>query len=464
MSKNRKTKLLVGIPAGIVILVLLLPLSNLVFGPDNTGTLPKRTDGVPGWAEVSAVLGKKCVHCHAESAKVPFYAGLPIAKRMIETDRRMALTVLDMPAELYRKGAVPLSESAMAKLEFALAHDSMPPRRHVALHWNHGLNRREKALLIGWIKTVRARYFQTPGVAKEHATGPLQPLPTVESLGLDAGKVALGKRLFHDPRLSVDDTVSCASCHDLGKGGTDRLRFSVGVKKQVGGINSPTVYNSHFQFVQFWDGRSPDLVDQAGGPVANPVEMGTSWKDVIPKLEKDEELSSVVKALYKDGFTGANLQDAIATFERSLVTPSRFDAYLRGDAKALSGKEKEGLGVFVKKGCAMCHAGKGLGGQSFEKMGLFRSYFGGRKLTDADLGRYGVTKRAYDKHRFKVPILRNVVITAPYFHDGSTSELRKAVEVMSSHQLEAGLSKGEVDAMLAFLRSLTGTWQGKPLK
>jgi len=459
MSLKKK---LLAIPVVGVLGVLAFPLANLVAEPDNTKLLPKRLDGVPQWGEVRAVLGKKCVHCHAAEPELPFYASLPIAKGMVQKDLRQGRAIFDAPEELVREGSPPVSEAALAKLEFTLANDSMPPTRYLLLHWNHTLGDDEKALLLDWVAAVRKQYFTTPGVAKAHATGPLQPLPT--ELKLDPAKVALGRDLFHDKRLSGDQTLSCASCHGLDKGGTDQRRFSVGIRDQVGPINSPTVFNSAHQIAQFWDGRARDLADQAGGPVESPIEMGAKWPQVLARLRQDEALVRRMKAAYADGVTADNVKDAIATFEKSLVTPSRFDRFLRGEEKALSKREKAGFYAFVKHGCAMCHVGKALGGQSFEKMGLYESYFSGRKITEADHGRYNVTKRAYDKHRFKVPLLRNIALTAPYFHDGSTKDLGTAISTMSTHQLEDRIPAKALGDIEAFLRSLTGTYQGKPLK
>ncbi|MFH2005029.1 MAG: cytochrome c peroxidase [bacterium] len=456
-----KKRIAIAAPMVVALLALSFPLSNLVCGPDNSGLLPARKDGVPRWSKVQPILAKKCVVCHSYKAKKPFYAGLPIAKGRMQKDVKAAQVWLDLPEELYRKGKIPLSEAALSKIEFALNDNTMPPRRYLLLHWNHGLSKAEKKELRAWIRDTRHRFFTTPGVARRHAGGALQPLP--ESVKVDAAKLALGERLYNDKRLSGDDTLSCASCHALDKGGTDRLRFSVGIKKQLGPINSPTVFNSGLQFVQFWDGRSPDLADQAGGPVENPLEMGSNWPQVITKLRQDEELLKAIEAIYGKNFTGKDLQDAIAEFEQTLITPSRFDRFLRGDAGALTAAEQKGYHLFTKKGCVMCHVGRTVGGQSFEKMGITRSYFEGKTLTDADRGRYNVTKRARDKHRFKVPMLRNIAVTAPYFHDGMTSDLAGAIQIMSKHQLENGLSKSEVAAVLAFLKSLTGAYKGKQL-
>ena len=456
---KRKLKVLVDLA---VVAMLAFPLLNLVVAPDNASALPRRSDGVPRWSDVAPVFVEKCVHCHTSGAKLPFYASFPVAKGMMQQDIAAGLAMLDMTSELYREGPRPLSEAALAKTELAVTHGEMPPGRYLLLHWNHRLSEADKQGILGWVRETRRRYFTGEGVSKAHAGGMLQPLPrTVEE---DPAKVALGERLFHDKRLSKDNSLSCSSCHALDKGGTDRARFSTGIKNQLGGINSPTVFNAGLQYKQFWDGRAADLFEQADGPVNNPIEMGSSWKEVLPKLAQDAELVAAFTAVYPGGLSGDRVRDAIAAFERSLVTPSRFDRFLRGDSSALKPEEKRGFELFTERGCASCHVGQVLGGQSFEKMGIFEDYFAGRKLTDADRGRFNVTKREVDLRKLKVPMLRNITLTAPYFHDGSVKRLDEAVATMGRLQLEDGLDGDEVKAIVAFLGSLTGELRGKQLR
>lgn len=295
------------------------------------------------------------------------------------------------------------------------------------------------------------------------ASQKIAPLP--ESVDVDAAKVALGDALFHDKRLSHDNTISCASCHDLAKGGTDQTPVSTGVGGKKGGINSPTVYNAVFNFVQFWDGRAKDLFEQARGPVHNPIEMASDWKEVIGKLEKDTIFVETFKKIYPEGLTGENIQDAIAQFESSLITPgSRFDKYLAGDKKALSETEIKGYGLFEDYGCITCHNGVNLGGTSYQKLGLVKDYFKDRgNITDADYGRYNVTKNEADKHKFKVPSLRVAALTAPYFHDASQKTLADAVRTMGKYQIGMDLKDDEVEAIVAFLKSVVGNYKGKNL-
>jgi cytochrome c peroxidase len=290
----------------------------------------------------------------------------------------------------------------------------------------------------------------------------IKPIP--QTVKVNADKVALGERLYHDKQLSADGTLSCASCHMLHKGGADGREVSLGVKGQKGGVNSPSVFNSAHNFVQFWDGRAKDLKAQAAGPVANPSEMGETWANVEKKIAADASYADAFKKSYGGKVTQANITDAIAEFEKSLITPdSRFDKFLRGDKAALNATEQKGYALFQEKGCTSCHSGDYLGGESFQM--LNPDYFKDRggKLTDGDMGRYNVTKQEEDKHNFKVPMLRNVALTAPYFHDGKVKTLDDAVRKMAKYQLGEDLQPSEVQAIVAFLKSTTGTYKGTPL-
>jgi cytochrome c peroxidase len=283
---------------------------------------------------------------------------------------------------------------------------------------------------------------------------PIKPLP--EKLNLDGRKVALGRILFHDKRLSKDNSLACASCHDLAKGGVDGRQTAVGIGGQVGPINTPTVLNSGLNFRQFWNGRAATLEEQAAGPVHNPGEMGSNWKEVLGKLGQDRKLISQFDSLYDNGLQPANIQDAIATFERSLLTPSRFDRYLRGDSGAITEEERTGYQLFKNYGCVACHQGVNIGGNMFQTFGVLGNYFEDRgKLTDADLGRYAVTKRESDRYVFKVPSLRNVELTAPYFHDGSAQNLEAAVDVMFRYQLGRTAPATDKASIIKFLKTLT---------
>lgn len=282
-------------------------------------------------------------------------------------------------------------------------------------------------------------------------------LPIQFASDLDPAKVALGRALFHDPRLSRDNRISCASCHDLSRGGVDHRVHSLGVGQKEGPINAPTVLNAALNFRQFWDGRSPSLEDQVAGPIHNPLEMDSRWADVLLKLGKDAQLEARFVALYKSAPSAAAIQDAIAEFERSLMTPSRMDRWLLGDDEALSSEELEGYGLFKRHGCPACHQGANVGGNMFQRFGVMQDYFAGKQsLTQADLGRFNVTGREEDRHVFKVPGLRNVALTGPYFHDGSAATLEEAVAQMGRFQLGVELPQQDVKLMVLFLNALNG--------
>ena len=280
-------------------------------------------------------------------------------------------------------------------------------------------------------------------------SGPIKPIPN--EVKVDKKKVQLGKKLFFDPILSRDGTISCATCHDLQNGGDDGLKFSFGIGGKEGNINSPTVYNAVFNFRQFWDGRAKNLKEQVIGPIENPVEMGHSMEGAVETLKQSKIYSSDFINVYSDGITQENIADAIAEFEKTLITPdSPFDRYLKGDEEAISQKAKEGYRLFESKGCVLCHHGVNIGGNFYNKFGIYED------VNSSNLGRYNITKREEDKYVFKVPSLRNIALTSPYMHDGRINTLKSAVEFMTRHQLGRHMEEGETDAIVEFLKSLTG--------
>jgi cytochrome c peroxidase len=316
---------------------------------------------------------------------------------------------------------------------------------------------------VSIIAKIAIFYLFTSSIpATAQLNEPIQPLPL--EIKLDAKRVALGEKLFNDKRLSKDGTLACVSCHDLGKGGVDRAAVSTGIGGAKGPINAPTVFNSGFNFRQFWDGRAASLEEQAAGPIHNPKEMGSNWTEVLAKLNQDQALATEIKSVYADGLQPKNIQDAIATFERSLVTPSRFDSFLRGNKTAITAEEQQGYQLFKSYGCVACHQGVNVGGNMFQVFGVMGDYFKKRGgVNDADLGRYNVTKIESDKHVFKVPSLRNVALTPPYFHDGSAATLEDAVDVMFRFQLGRAGSAKDKELIVKFLHSLTGEYKGKTL-
>jgi len=281
---------------------------------------------------------------------------------------------------------------------------------------------------------------------------PIQPIKRPSKV--NAKEVELGKKLFFEPRLSKSAFISCNSCHNLATGGADNLKSSIGHGWQLGPINSPTVYNSSYNLAQFWDGRAKDLFEQAGGPIANPGEMAFTHKLAVKTLNSIPEYQKEFKTVYGvKTIKIKNVQKAIAAFEETLVTPnSRFDKWLNGNDKALTANELTGYENFKKFGCIGCHNGPAVGGTSYQKFGLVHPYTKDTKT----MGRFAVTKNPADKYLFKVPTLRNIELTAPYFHDGDTWDLDEAVRLMAWHQLGLKPNEKEVKSIVAFLKTLTG--------
>ncbi len=291
--------------------------------------------------------------------------------------------------------------------------------------------------------------------AKLDVFAPLSDAAPAKSQVAVQERIALGRMLYYDARLSRSQTVSCNSCHDLAKYGVDGAATSEGFKKQHGDRNAPTVYNAAIHFVQFWDGRAPDVEEQAKGPMLNPVEMALPSGDAAVAVVKSipEYVAAFQKAFpgEKDPVTFDNIALAIGTFERGLLTPARWDRYLRGDEAALTADEQAGLHAFMSSGCSGCHAGALLGANLYQKIGAARPY-----PDTSDPGRFKVTKNEGDRMMFKVPSLRNIARTAPYFHNGKVATLDQAVTEMAQYQLDKELSKSDVSSIVAFLNALTG--------
>jgi cytochrome c peroxidase len=458
MKKKLGTSIVV-----VVALVLALPLLNLVVGLPHNPLMDVESQD-PATAQAVATISTKCVQCHSREPGLPFYAKLPVASSMIREDVEEGAAHIDYLSELSRVGEYPASEVTLAKTEHAVREGSMPPRKYVMMHWNHGLSGSERESLQAWIDQTRVQHYAAPDLPAELQKSVVRPVSA--KVEFDETRASLGDALFHDTRLSSDETVSCATCHDLARGGTDQIRYSIGVGGAEGGINSPTVYNSGYQFMQFWDGRAADLQEQAAGPVTNPIEMAAEWETVLSKLRADKEFSRAFLAAYPEGISQETVTHAIAEFERTLITPnSAFDRYLTGEADALTADQKQGYELFTDYGCTNCHVGAALGGQSFEKMGLEGDYIGDRgDPTDADRGRFSVTADEADRGKFKVPTLRNIAQTYPYLHDGSTSDLAEVVRIMGRYQLGREIPDREALLVTGFLGSLTGEYQGQPLQ
>jgi cytochrome c peroxidase len=294
---------------------------------------------------------------------------------------------------------------------------------------------------------------------KEQANGIFASITTLPDEKFSDDLILLGKKLYYDNRLSKNETVSCASCHQLDKYGVDNLPFSPGDTKELGGRNSPSSYYAFAHAMQFWDGRAKDVEEQAGGPILNPVEHNIPNKAFLEKrLQNVAEYKTMFAKAFPETtqpITFNNITKAIGAFERQLKPESRFDKWLDGDDNALTIEEKVGLKTFMETGCITCHNGVAIGGGMFQKFGLFGNYADLTKSKKVDFGRYDATKEESDKYFFKVPSLRNVAMTYPYFHDGSVSDLETTVRIMAKLQNNKDLTDKEVAEITTFLKSLT---------
>jgi cytochrome c peroxidase len=293
---------------------------------------------------------------------------------------------------------------------------------------------------------------------------PIAPLPT--TVTLDPKRQALGERLFRDPRLSRRGDVSCASCHPLDHGGVDGLPRAPSAFARDVLRNTPTVFNSGFNASFNWDGSARTLQEQAEGVIRSPAQFDNDWPRLLATLNADARYVEQFKAAYPDGVTRPNVLDALAVYQRGLITPNaRFDQYLRGQRDALSATELEGYRLFKSFGCAACHQGVNVGGNLYQKFGVFRDTKPGRRPgEEPDLGRWGVTHQERHREVFRVPSLRNVELTPPYFHDGRAATLEEAVRTMAKVQLDRVPSEHETQAIVQFIRTLTGEFEGRPLR
>ncbi|GAB4393775.1 MAG: cytochrome-c peroxidase [Gammaproteobacteria bacterium] len=297
------------------------------------------------------------------------------------------------------------------------------------------------------------------GLTQETTSGPLLPIPT--TVNVDKETVQLGYVLFHDRRLSKDNSTSCASCHNLATAGTNHTPVSFGVNKSPGLRNAPSVYNARYNYFLLWDAQNISLEEQIDGPVHNERELANDWPTIIKRLNTDKYYQEQFKNLYPDGITEANIKHAIGSFQRALNTPNaRFDQFLRGDKSALSPEEYAGYQLFINYGCVACHQGRNIGGNMYQKFGVFGDYYQDtHKPNNKDFGRYNLTKQEADRYVFRVPSLRNVELTFPYFHDGSVETLEEAVYIMGKYQLGRELTKEEIQQLITFLKTLTGEFE-----
>lgn len=441
--------------------------------------------------QADMLLEYKCADCHgANAAPNPLLDKLSGGLQSEHiANARKAFTLEPQPE--IRSGLVDY-----VKMSRVLDTRRMPPASYTAVHIG-------KRLTPFDVSILRNRYTKEGAVLRSFA--PVQHAAPAET-PWEAARIQLGHHLYNDTRLSTDNTVACATCHDLRKGGTDNKSKSDGVrgadgKPLQGGVNAPTVFNAAGHIRQFWDGRAADLKEQAGGPPLNPVEMGYSkpedWQAIAEKLAQTPELAALFAYVYgEQGITGETITDAIAAYEKTLVTPdSVFDLYLKGNEDALNTEQKQGLSDFVRLGCATCHAGPALGGLSFENINTHgdlrelatKNVSGGHggRTPDATCtgchekdevpvapapyvdGAHGLadfTKNPAHTDMFRVPTLRNVALTAPYFHTGTVEKLEDAVRIMIATQNGTTPKEEEVSNITAFLKTQTGSLNGTPLE
>ena len=422
----------------------------------------KSIPDAPVSQQVAAILEQNgCYSCHSGQDGTPFYAKLPFADPIlahVEIGTRFW--------DLRREDLENPSEVLLSKLQHSVTSGNMPLVEYKLIHWGTGFNKAEKSLLTEWILSQRQERFATGTACEAYAQHALQPIP--DSLSTDIRKVTLGRKMYNEARVSLDGALSCATCHVIDQGGADSrgTRTSEGIYGQFGGINAPTVLNAAFNVEQFWNGRAHTLADQAAGPPVNPVEMGDqTWEQICERLKEDASLVAEFQSIYPEGITQATVTDAIAEYEKTLITPNdRLDQMLKGDENALTEEEKKGLAAFMDNSCAVCHVGKTLGGQSFETLGIYEDYYAAREQSNPDIvyndddkGLAGFTGDTADLHRFKVPGLRNISKTSPYFHDGTQATIEDAVRAM--FRFELGVKEApesDVASISAFLRTLDG--------
>lgn len=313
------------------------------------------------------------------------------------------------------------------------------------------------ALLVRQVRSIYPSSLTLPQQRQASPINePIQPIPL--HIDLNEKKVALGEKLFRDVRLSGNQKRACISCHGFDTGGTDRMVRSPSINNQFTAVNTPTVFNSGFNFKLNWNGRDDNLFVNVDASIKA---MGGQWEKIIPLLQNSSDYVQAFAAVYPKGMTQDNVMDAIATFEESLYTPNaRFDQFLRGNIKALTSAEKQGYNLFKDYGCVSCHQGINVGGNMFQKFGVLGHYFAKRgNVTKADWGRFNVTGQEKDRYIFRVPSLRNVELTPPYFHDGTAKSLQEAIAVMAEYQLGRPLTSKQIDLIIQFLKTLTGDYQ-----
>jgi len=454
MKSKCNCKKTIGI---LIIVALVVVVAYAIYGFCLRKTTMKN---VPQNEQVMTILEQNdCFVCHSQDGKMPFYFQFPVMKQQMEQHVLHAQRFVDLKEALADPKNV--DQATLAKIEHALLNNTMPIIQYKMVHWGTGFTNAERGILAEWIATERASRFATGLNAEDFQNEPLQAIPA--SLPVCPKRVALGEKMYNDKRISLDGTISCYTCHMLNEGGVSNKTFrtSEGIYGQFGGVNAPTVYNACFNIQQFWNGRAATLQDQAAGPPANPVEMGDqTWDEIVARLKQDKALVKEFNELFpNEGLTQNTVTLVIAEFEKTLITPdNHFDLYLKGQKDAISEDAKSGYASFKQLGCASCHVGVIAGGQSFERLGIYGDYFADRDSAILycadDEGLKGFTGNENDLYKFKVPGLRNVDLTAPYFHDGSVGTLEEAVSKMAQYELNKQLDEATIAQLVAFMKSL----------
>lgn len=423
---------------------------------------------------VQVIENNGCLVCHSSEPESVWYESIPGVSGMTETDKENAYKFIDLQAVVDQvKAGEEVDAAKVSMIEQATKNNSMPLTSYATAHPGSSLNGEEQGILLDWVKATRTAQVQafadTYGMnlsedeLEKAVAEPVMALPD-PGHNVNMEMAMLGLDLYHDTRLSGDNTLACASCHQLSHGGEDGTAHARGITGSLGGVSAPTVYNSVFNVLQFWDGRADDLPAQAAGPPTNPIEMGSeTWQEIEDRLKEDPKMvERFDKVFGPNSITEENITTAIAEFEKLLITPdSPFDKYLKGDESAISADAAAGYDLFKKYYCATCHTGASLGGQSFERLGTVTDaavYFEerGYEAFDGDDGRFAQTKDENDRYRYKVPNLRNIALTDPYFHDGSQLSLQQAVRSMFKYQTTHEPTDDEVNKIVEFLNTLTG--------
>ena len=404
-----------------------------------------------------------CITCHQKKSNPSFHSDFPLLGNIAENERKRGYRMFDMEDtwDKMKKGEA-ISEAHLAKIEMeTVILETMPPAKYYLLHWGTSITQTKQSILENWIKYHREKFYSDGLSAGQLKHEPVRPIPTPPTI--NKIKAKLGEKLFYDKRLSSNNTISCASCHNLKIGGANNKQYPESISKRLGGINTPTIYNVYFNSIQSWSGDTVGLVEYLEKHLLNPDILGNeSFAGIIKKLQNNDDISSSFNKLYDDSITKYAITDAIAEFEKTLLTPnSDFDKYIKGDKHAINKTQILGYELFKSYKCAICHAGINLGGQTRELMGRHKNYFEDRgwELTKEDMGYFNHTADEHDRHRFRVPGLRNVELTKPYFHDGSQQTLHNAVKTMSIYQSNRKISEEDTKAIVAFLETLTGEFE-----